>query len=74
MTNEAGEVLWKGAHGENAKFRIDGPTKITINLGEWANIVSGQIEPNCKYMLVQDLGVHMFATFRLSEVDVIDSE
>lgn len=74
VTNETGEVLWKGSHGENAKFQIDGPTNITINLGGWANEVSGQVEPNCKYMLVQDFGVHMLATFRLSEVDVIDSE
>lgn len=31
------------------------------------------MNPKHKYELVQDFGFHMKATFRLSEVDVIDS-
>lgn len=69
-----GKILWKGHHGENAEFIIDEPTKITINLGGWANEVEGTVSPKKKYSLVQDMGVHMLATFRLTEVDVIDAD
>lgn len=69
-----GKTLWCGKHGENAKFTIDAPTKIVIKLGGWANEVSGEICPKRKYSLVQDMGVHMLATFRLTEVDVIDAD
>lgn len=74
VSDSDGHVLWSGKHGENAKFTIDRPTRITINLGGWANSVTGEVLPKRKYALVQDMGVHMLATFRLTEVDVIDSE
>lgn len=66
-------ILWSGKHGETASFQIDHPTTITIDLGTWGNPVTGVVQPRCKYELVQDFGFHMKATFRLSEVDVIDS-
>jgi hypothetical protein len=69
-----GNVLWKGNHGENASFTIDEPTSITIELGRWANPVTGTIEPKRKYSLVQDMGVHMLATYRMTEVDIIDAD
>lgn len=69
-----GKILWEGKHGENASFTIDAPTKITIELGGWANAVEGTVYPRRKYALVQDMGVHMLATFRLTEVDVIDAD
>lgn len=69
-----GKILWKGQHGENASFTIDKPTKITINLGGWANEISGTVCPKKKYSLVQDMGLHMLATFRITEVDVIDAD
>lgn len=74
VKNEKGEVLWQGKHGENAKFSVEGPTNIVIGLGRWANPCKGLVEPNRKYMLVQDMGIHMLATFRLTEVDVIDAD
>lgn len=74
VTDNEGNVLWKGQHGENASFTIDKPTEITIDLGKWANIISGTVYPKKKYSLVQDMGVHMLATFRITEVDVIDSD
>ena len=74
ITDSSGRRLWRGNHGENAKFTIDEPTTITIDLGGWANAVTGEVSPKRKYALVQDMGVHMLATFRLTEVDVIDSE
>lgn len=74
VTDNRGKVLWKGQHGENASFVIDEPTKITINLGGWANEVTGIVYPKKKYSLVQDMGLHMFATYRITEVDVIDAD
>lgn len=60
--------------GENASFSVDGPTSINIDLGGWANNTEGTVEPRRKYSLVQDMGVHMLATFRITEVDVIDAD
>lgn len=74
VTDKSGKILWKGKHGENASFSVNRPTRITIDLGGLANNVSGMVSPGCKYALVQDMGIHMLATFRLTEVDVIDSE
>lgn len=74
ITDYYGKILWKGKHGDNASFTIDGPTNIKINLGGWANQVEGLVYPRRKYSLIQDMGVHMFATYRITEVDVIDSE
>lgn len=74
VVNNRGQILWEGKHGENARFTIDSPTEITIQLGGWANEVKGTVYPRRKYSLVQDMGVHMLATFRLTEVDVIDSD
>lgn len=67
------KVLWSGKHGQTAIFDINAPTKITVDLGRWANDVTGTVSPGRRYHLVQDMSPHMFATFRLSEVDVIDS-
>lgn len=67
-------VLWEGSHGENASFTIDEPTDIVIELGGLANPISATVEPKRKYSLVEDRGVHMFATFRLTEVDLIDAD
>lgn len=69
-----GKLLWEGQHGENAKFFIDEPTQVTIELGGWGNPVSGTVEPKKKYAFVQDMGMHMLATFRITEVDIIDAE
>lgn len=74
VVDNSGKILWEGKHGENARFTIEAPTKITIQLGSWANEVEGTVYPKRKYSLVQDMGIHMLATFRLTEVDVIDSE
>lgn len=68
-----GKTLWRGKHGETASFTIEEPVQIVINLGTWGNPVEGTVEPKNRYELVQDYGFHMKATFRLSEVDTIDS-
>lgn len=69
-----GKTLWQGSHGENAKFTIEVPTKVVIDLGSMANPVSGTVEPKKKYACIQDMGVHMLATYRLTEVDMIDAD
>lgn len=74
VTSSNGTVLWSGQHGENADFYLEKPTKVVINLGGWANDVEGTVYPKKKYSLVQDMGVHMLATYRLTEVDVIDAD
>lgn len=74
IKDEFGNILWKGRHGDNARFVIDKPTNIIIDLGGWAYEVNGEIEPKKKYSLIQDLGVHMLATFTLTEVDYIDAD
>ena len=67
------KILWEGHHGDTATFEINEPTQIAIHLGRWSNTVEGTVEPGKRYQLVQDMHVHWLATFRLSEVDVIDS-
>lgn len=74
ITDANGRTLWSGQHGENAQFEISEPQTVTISLGGWANEFSGTVEPRRKYTCVQDMGVHMLATFRLSEVDIIDAD
>lgn len=74
ITSDGGETVWEGNHGDNASFTIDKPTNIQIDLGGWANPVMGTVEPKKKYSCVQDMGVHMLATYRLTEVDVIDAD
>ena len=74
VSDKNGKLLWEGKHGENANFTIEEPTDIVVDLGGWANSVEGTVYPKKKYSLVQDMGVHMLATFRITEVDVIDAE
>lgn len=71
---ENGKTIWSGKHGETASFAIDEPIEITIDLGGFANPIDGTVEPKKKYELVPDYGFHMKAVFRLSEIDVIDSD
>lgn len=66
-------VLWQGKHGMLAVFEISSPTDIVVDLGKWANPTSGRVVPGHRYQLVEDQGVHWKATFRLSEIDVVDS-
>ena len=68
-----GSTLWRGKHGQTATFTLDKPQLITIDLGSWGNKVVGTVYPRTKYELIKDYGFHMKATFRLSEVDTIDS-
>jgi len=68
-----GKGLWKGLHGQMAIFEVEGPTDVVVSLGRWSNPTEGTVLPGHRYQMVQDVGMHWKATFRLSEVDVIDS-
>ena len=74
ITDLCGRELWSGHHGENASFEVTGETKVFIDLGGFANKIVGIVKPHCKYTLVQDMGLHMLATFRLTEIDIFDSD
>lgn len=74
VETSSGKVLWEGQHGQTAVFQIDKPINIVVNLGSWANEFGGRVEPRKKYACVQDMGLHWKATYRLSEVDVIDAD
>ena len=69
-----GKILWEGLHGQTANFDIEKSVNILIRLGSWANPFGGRIEPRKKYACVQDMGIHWKATFRLTEVDIIDAD
>ena len=76
--NDTNRILWAGYQGEVARFEIEKKTNITITFGKSAmgsgiKDIKGEICANRRYTCVQDLGVHMFATYHLTEVDVIDS-
>ena len=69
ITDFDGNTLWKGKHGENASFTIDSPTIITIDMGSWANEVSGIVLPNKCYSLRNNIGLHKYANYSLEEAD-----
>ena len=75
---DTNRILWTGFQGEIARFEIDKRTSIAIKFGGNATMsgvkdIKGEICANKKYTCVQDLGIHLFATYRLTEVDIIDS-
>ncbi|WP_291657516.1 zinc ribbon domain-containing protein [Clostridium sp.] len=74
ITDGEGKVLWEGRHGDTAIFRIDEPVEITVDLGSFANETIGKVEPMKRYTLVQDMGMHWKATYRITEVDIIDAD
>ena len=67
-------IIWEGRHGETAVFEVNEPTEITIDMGGWVNNFNGTVVPRKRYTCIQDMGAHMFATYTLTEVDMIDSE
>lgn len=74
VSTRNGKILWEGQHGQTAIFKIQGPEEVVIDLGNWANSFGGKVMPRKKYACVQDMGLHWKATYRLSEVEVIDSD
>ena len=71
--DDDGEVIWDGRQGQVARFRVDKPTDIQIKMS-MANPIQGTVCANKKYICVQDTGIHWYATYHLTEVDIIDSD
>lgn len=63
------ELLWEGNYTQEAIFEITEPKPIHIDLGLWGRPVEGVVGPGRKYKLVQELGFHIRANFRLCEVE-----
>lgn len=65
-------ILWKGNHENFAKFSVDGPTKITIELGEFLPDITGVVEPSCIYTLVYAKSPHFIDEYNLVEIGSIN--
>lgn len=65
-------ILWKGNHGDFANFSVDGPTKITIELGEFPTDITGVVEPSCIYTLVHAKSPHFIDEYNLVEIGSIN--
>lgn len=48
----SGKQVWSGELGELARFSVDEPAEIQIDLGPDASPVTAPVEPNCSYELV----------------------
>ena len=68
------EILWQGKPVEYVKFHITTAHDIVIDLGGRANLIECRVEPNRKYSLLKDKGIHMLTTFKLTEVDFAGSD
>ncbi|MBQ7881065.1 MAG: zinc ribbon domain-containing protein [Clostridia bacterium] len=71
-----GNLIWSGRSGNIAEFEIKQPTEIIIQTKKKINMreFSTVVVPGKKYRMVQDEGLHMYETYRLTVVDFIDSE
>ncbi len=68
--------LWSGKHGQVAEFYLPKTTDVIITFGSMSNPLECSIDPsgNAKYTLTQDLGMHMYATYNISRVDIVDAD
>ena len=71
--DDTGKAVWEGRQGQVAQFHVEKPTNIQIKMS-MANPIKGTVFANKKYMCVQDTGIHWYATYHLTEVDIIDSD
>ena len=71
VLDDYGRTLWEGRQGTIASFDISSPIKIKIDLGSFANEVSGVVRPGGKYVLMVDNGIHWKSQYILSEVDML---
>lgn len=67
------KTIWEGKPGQIARFEIDGPTEIRININCISKPLVDVVYPGCKYELVKDAGLHWWDHYFLSEVDSLVS-
>ena len=60
-------VSWTGELGSTARFKIDGPTKINIDLGNDAKFFSAIVYPNTSYKLE-----YVRTHWSLAEYDLVE--
>lgn len=72
ITSE-GKKLWEGKPGQIARFNIDKPTEIRIDINSISKPLIDVVNPGCKYELVKDAGLHWWDHYFLSEVDSLVS-
>ena len=73
ILDDTNKTLWEGRQGQVAQFNVDKPTNIIIKMN-MANPIKGIVYANKKYACIQDTGIHWYATYYLTEVDLIDSD
>ena len=71
--DDTGKSVWEGRQGQVAQFHVEKPTNIQIKMS-MANPIKGTVCANKKYTCIQDTGIHWYATYYLTEVDIIDSD
>ena len=74
VTDSRGQILWAGKHGETAVFALKRPEQVTVDLGGFADPVSGPAAPGGKYALIQQPGAAGNAAYRIVKTDPADSK
>ena len=72
VMNARGQTLWAGKHGETAAFTLKRPEQVTVDLGGFADPVSGVVAPGGKYALTQESGAAGNAAYQITEINFDD--
>ena len=67
-----GQILWAGKHGETAAFVLNRPERVTVDLGGFAEPVSGVVAPGGKYALIQQSGAACNGAYQMMETNPHD--
>lgn len=75
ITNlETNKVIWRGKYRQIAEIYLEKSTPVLIKCGSMSNPLKTKLEPNSKYQITQDMGMHWNSTYNISKVDVIDAD
>jgi len=68
------EPYWQGRRGQIAEFHLSKAADVVIKFGLMTNPLCCRIDPkgNAKYVITQDMGVHMFETYNISKADFVN--
>lgn len=72
VMNARGQTLWAGKHGETAAFTLKRPEQVTVDLGGFADPVSGVVAPGGKYALTQESGAAGNAAYQITKINSDD--
>lgn len=68
------KILWAGKYTQVAEFYLQEPVDVIITFGSMSNPLKATIEPNTRYNITQDIGMHWNATYVISKVEMIDAD